>query len=68
LEPIRSFDCALDLFTIGKRAVMNVGKLHDAKAVKSFRQLVQLDPLMLDAEHVGLGEGGTSNMGQTKSQ
>jgi hypothetical protein len=47
---------------------MNVEKLHDAKAVKSFRKPVQLDAFVLDAEHVRLGECGTSNMGQTKSQ
>src|ERR1044071_68547 len=47
---------------------MNVGKLHDAKAIKDFRQTTQLNAFMLDAEHVGLCEGGTSDMRQANSQ
>src|ERR1041384_557255 len=47
---------------------MDIRKLHDAKAVKPFRQTIQLDALMLDAEHVGLCEGGTSNMRKANCQ
>lgn len=47
---------------------MNIGKLHDTKAVEGLRQPVQLDSFVLDAEHVRLGEGGTSNMRQTESE
>src|SRR6185503_6197211 len=48
--------------------MMNVGKLHDAEAVERLRQPVQLDSVMFDAEHVGLGESRTSNMRQAKSK
>ena len=37
LEPVRGLDGLLDLFLARKRAVMNVGKLHDAKAVEGGR-------------------------------
>jgi hypothetical protein len=47
---------------------MNVGKLHDAEAVERLRQPVQLDSVMFDAEHVGLGESRTSNMRQANSK
>src|ERR1044072_3179714 len=45
---------------------MDIGKLHDAKAVKGLRKPVQLDAFVLDAEHVGLGERGASDMRQAK--
>jgi hypothetical protein len=47
---------------------MDIRKLHDAKTVEHFRQTVQLDAFMLDAEHVRLCEGGTSYMGQANRQ
>ena len=40
LQPVGSLDRALDLFAAGKRTVMNVRKLHDAKTVEGFRQTV----------------------------
>ena len=45
---------------------MNIGKLNDAKAVERFRQAAQLNSFVLDAEHVGLGKCGASNMRQAK--
>ena len=47
---------------------MNVGELYDTKAVESFRKPVQLDALVLDAEHVWLGKSGTSDMRQAKRE
>jgi len=46
--------------------VMNIGKLNDTKAVEGFWQAAQLDTLVLDAEHVRLGQCGTSSMRQAK--
>src|SRR5215216_4814907 len=68
LKTVCRLDSALDLFGTRKRAVMNIRELHDAKAVEGFRQPVQLDSLVLDAEHVGLGECGTSDMRQAKRE
>ena len=68
LESVCSVDSALDLFGAGKRAVMNVRELHDAKAVECRRKPVQMDAFVLDAEHVWLSECGTSNMRQAKRQ
>jgi len=48
--------------------VMNVRELHDTKAVEGFWQPVQMDAFVLNAEHVWLGECGTSNMRQAKRQ
>ena len=47
---------------------MNIGKLDDAKSVEHFRQTVQMNPFVLDAEHVGLCECGTSNMRKANRQ
>ena len=67
-EPVCGVYGLFNLFAARKRTVMNIGKLNDAKTVKSLGQAVQLDTLMLNAEHVGLSERGTSNMRQAKSQ
>ena len=45
---------------------MNIGKLDYAKSFKRLWQPVQLYPLVLDAEHVGLCECGASNMRQAE--
>src|SRR5690349_8301931 len=68
LKPVSSVDGALDLVAVRERSVMNIGKLNDAKAVERFRQATQLDALVFDAEHVRLGECGTSNMRQAKRE
>ena len=47
---------------------MNVRKLYYAKAIELFRQPVQSDSFVLDAEHVGLRESSTRYMGQAQSE
>ena len=68
MKPVGSFDGALDLFGAGKRPMMNVRELHYAKAVEFLRKPIEMDAFVLDAEHVGLGECGTSDMRQAKRE
>lgn len=68
LKAIRRLDRPFDLFAVGKRAVMNIGKLDDAEAVEGFRESIELNSLVLDSEHVRLTERGAGDVGQTQSQ
>jgi len=68
LQAIRRFNRAFDLFAVGKRAMVNVGKLDDTETVERFRQAIELNSLVLDSEHVRLTERGAGDVGQTQSQ
>jgi hypothetical protein len=68
LKAIGSFDCPFNLPTVGKRAVVNVGKLYDPKPVEGFGQAIKMNLFMLDREHVRLTERGASNVRQAQSQ
>ena len=68
LKAIRRLDRPLDLFAVGKRAMMNVGKLDEAEAVERFRKSIELNSLVLDGEHVRLTERGAGDVGQAESQ
>ena len=68
LEPVGRIDSPLDLFSTGEGAVVNIGKLYDAKTIELFWQAMQLDTFMLDAEHVRLGQCRTRNVCQAERQ
>ena len=67
-QPVCRVDGALDLFAVGKRAVMNVRKLNYAESVKRFGKTIQVDAFMLDGEHVRLGQRGACDVRQAESQ
>ena len=65
LQPVCGVDRPFDLFAIGKRAVVYVGKLDYAKTVEGLGKSIQVDAFMLDREHVRLGKRSAGDVRQT---
>src|SRR5690242_7467506 len=68
LETIGRLNSALDLFAVGKWAVMNVRKLDNTESIEGFGQSIEQNSLVLDREHVRLAERRARDVRQAQGQ